>query len=698
MAKRMFSFSVILVCVVACSPIVLAQATTATVSGIVEDATGGILPGASVTVRNLDTGITRTALTDDEGRYYAPNLTLGNYEVQAELEGFKTEVRTGIRLTVGRDAIVDFTLDVGEITERVEVRGEAPLVETTKSVVAGLVDEKTITELPLNGRSFDQLALLHPGVVGSRESGKGNILVGLATFFSVSGARPNQNSYLLDGTDINNLLDQPGSVAGVLLGVDAVREFQIMTANYSAEFGRAAGGIISAATKSGTNEFHGTAFIFHRNDNLDARNFFDLSDTPEFKRNQFGFAAGGPIVENKTFFFGTYEGLRDRLGVTRSSITPNAAARQGFLPLDPQNPDVLTDVGLDPRIQPYLELYPLPNGVDFEDGTGFFGFSESQTTDVDFFQIRIDHTFSESDSFFGRYTFDDGTLVRPVAFPKFRSTQKTRSQYLTLEHQHLFSPTLFNVFRFGFVRTFMLQTDAIDESVPSSLTFIPGRPIGDIVVSGLSLNGSDFLVPRRNLQNLFEVADGVTYSKGRHSVKFGFAFKRFQANVIQDLFRRGRYIFTSLRNFLNANPLLFISMFLETDSVRGFRQSLFGFYVQDDMKVSSNLTLNLGLRYEFVTKPSEQNGKEAHLPSIDAPSTVVGDILLRNPSLKNFAPRVGFAWDPFGDGKTSIRGGGGIFYEQILPKLYFIGAAQVFPFFKFSAIPGFPSPQVGLMR
>ncbi|MBI4481547.1 MAG: TonB-dependent receptor [Acidobacteria bacterium] len=673
----------------------LGQVTTGSISGTVRDDTGAVLPGTAISTKHLETGTTRTGVTDEHGRYIISQLALGNYEVQAELPGFQTGIRTGIRLTLGREAIVDFTLAVGEITEKIVVTGEAPLVDTARSAISGLVEEKTIRDLPLNGRSFDQLALLHPGVTSSRQSGKGAILVGFGSFFSVSGARPNQNSYLLDGTDINNLIDQPGSVAGVLLGVDAVREFEILTTNYSAEYGRAAGGIISAATRSGTNEFHGSVFAFHRNDNLDARNFFDRRpNPPEFKRNQFGFAAGGPIVRNRTFVLGTYEGLRERLGLTRTSITPDARSRQGLLP-DPARPGQFINVGVSPAVRPFLDLYPLPTGADFGDGTGPFGFSESQPTDEDFFQIRMDHTLSNSHSLFGRYTFDDGRLVRPLDFPTYRSRFTTANQFVTLEDKYIFSPRLLNVFRFGFNRSLILGAEVTDESTPAGVTFIPGRPLGDILIGGLSVVGSDFTLPRRNLQNLFEWTDNVTYTTGRHSLKLGFNAKRFQANVIQDLFRRGRYQFNSLGDFLASRPVFFFSMFLDADSVRGFRQSLFGSYVQDDIRLSSNLTLNLGLRYEVVTKPTEKNGKEVHLPSIFAPNTVVGDILLRNPSLRNLAPRLGFAWDPFRDGKTSLRGGFGIFYEQILPRIYFIASAQAPPFFNFAIIPGVSFPRGG---
>lgn len=671
-------------------PMSFAQVTTGTISGTAKDEQGGILPGVAITVKHVDTGMTRTAVTDQEGRYVVPNLPLGDYEVQAELGGFQTAIRSGLKLTVGREAVVDFTLKLGEMTEKIVVTGEAPLVDTTSSALYGLVDDKEIRDLPLNGRSFDQLALLQPGVVQARQGSK-SITTGFGLAFSVSGARPNQSSYLLDGTDINNLLDQPGSMAGVLLGVEAVREFQILTSNFSAEYGRAAGGVVSSVTRSGTNEFHGSVFEFHRNDNLDARNFFDLQGVPEFKRNQFGFSSGGPIIRNKTFFFGTYEGLKERLGVTRITTVPNALARRGLLP-DRTRPGQFIDVGVDPAVKPYLDLFPLPNGQDFGDGTGLFGFSQSQPTDESFFQVRIDHQWSDKDSIFGRYTFDNSSLETPFGFPKFRDHFETRNQFTTLQHNHIFSPTVLNAFRFSFSRTKEDSRPLSVGDLPANLAFLPDRPMGQITVRGLTDLGLNIQVPRRNLMNLFEPADQVTVTRGSHSMKFGTSIKRFQANVIQPFRLRGQYVFRSLQEFLQARTDFYQGMIPGTDAVRGFRQSLLAFYAQDDLRLRPYLTLNLGLRYEFHTDPTEHHGKAAYLNPITAPDVTVGKFFLKNDSFRNFAPRIGLAWDPFRDGKTSVRAGFGIFYESITPRFYYVTAAQVPPFFQQARLDGVAFP------
>ncbi len=309
----------------------LGQAASATISGTVQDETGGVLPGVEVLVTNLDRGTTRTTVSDDEGRYSVPELELGGYEVEAALTGFQTAVRSGITLTVGRHAVVNLVLSVGESQERVVVTGEAPTVETTSSTISGLVDLSKIRDLPLNGRSFSDLALTQMGVskLNIISAGQG-ATSGFGTKISVSGARPSANSFLLDGNFVNDTMNNtPAGATGNFLGVETLREFTVLTSTYSAEYGQSMGGIINAVTKSGTNDLHGSAFYFHRNDNLDARNFFDTdpsnplerSSPPEFKRHQFGGTIGGPIVSNKTFVFGGYEGLREGLGRTLIGVT-----------------------------------------------------------------------------------------------------------------------------------------------------------------------------------------------------------------------------------------------------------------------------------------------------------------------------------------------------------------------------------------
>lgn len=675
------SYLMALLSVVLCLKVGLAQVTTGAISGTIKDETGAVLPGVTVKVKNIETGITRTTITDDQGRYHAPNLALGEYEVQAELTGFQTGLRSGIKLTVGREAVVDFTLKVGEITEKIVVVGEAPLVNTTSSMLSELVDDKKIRDLPLNGRDYVQLATLQPGVYinksQSRPTTSSGAQRGRGLQISISGGRPSQNNFRLDGVTISDHANTtPGGAAGVNLGVDAIREFSVLTNTYSAEFGRSAGGVINAVTRSGTNEFHGSAWIFHRNDNLDARDFFDRGGPPEFKRNQFGFTAGGPIIKDKTFVFGSYEGLREILGISKTSTTLTPKAKAGNL--DARNGGPVT---VDPAVRPYLRFYPDPNGEIFPGGdTGRFTIATSRDTREDFFTIRMDHKMSDSDSLFGTYTFSDSTQSEPEPFRLLLVEAPARRQYVAFEETHIFSPRLVNSFRFGFNRSLVSNgiSAAIDPAVADiSLGFLPNKPMGEISVAGLSTLPGGPGAPDFDLIafNSFQWYDNLNYTIGRHSIKFGFSAERTLSNVDSTNANNGVFTFSSIRDFLTNRPDVFDTQVPGSDTVRGLRQSVFGGYVQDDIQIRRNFTLNLGLRYEFATVPTEADNKVSVLKNIMDPQVTVGEGFWDNPTLLNFAPRLGFAWDPFSNGKTAIRGGFGIFYD--LPLLHFLTLVAV---------------------
>src|SRR3989454_618400 len=334
-----------------------AQTVSASIQGIVTDSNGAAIVSAKVTARNIYTDASREIETDGAGRYLIPLLPPGEYEVLISAHGFKRELRQRIKLAVGQELVIDVTLSPGDIASQVNVLAEATTVNTTSAAMSGLVNDKQIRDLPLNGRSFQQLALLQTGVTPALAAGS-DVVGGRTPKISVNGARPEQNNFLLDGTDINNVYNKtPGSVGGVLLGVDAVLEFQVLTNAYSAEYGRSAGGVVNAVTRSGTNAIHGSAFEFLRNSKLDARNFFDPASAPipPFKRNQFGGVAGGPIRKDRTFFFGAFESLVERFGVTGVTAVPDDNARLGVLPG--------RTVTLHPAIPAYLEtLFPRANG------------------------------------------------------------------------------------------------------------------------------------------------------------------------------------------------------------------------------------------------------------------------------------------------------------------------------------------------
>jgi hypothetical protein len=676
----------------------LGQAASATISGTVQDATGGILPGVEVVVTNLDRGATRTTVSDDEGRYSTPELAPGNYEVEAALTGFQTAVRTGINLAVGRHAVVNLTLSIGEITERVVVTGEAPAVETTSSTISGLVDDRKIRDLPLNGRSFSSLVTLQMGTalntVGTKSSN-----AGFGPKISISGARPSSNSFLLDGNFINDTLNNsPAGATGQMLGVETLREFRVLTNTYSAEYGQSMGGIILAASKSGTNQLHGNVFYFHRNDNLDARNFFDVdsinptprSDPEEFRRHQFGFTLGGPIVLNKTFIFGGYEGFRESLGTSTpigtltDELKSCATLPAGSCPLT--DPTTGAPLVIGPGVEEYFIFFPdvnSPVARATSSGIGEAIVKRNTVSEQDNFMIKVDHNFSDSDTIFGRYTIDDATADAEGV--NFATRFVTRNQYVTLEWKHIFSPTLLNVARVGYNRNALSDRDFpqfdFDESlqlVPTNRSVVPELAKGLLgtftppgtggATFGVGTIGGNTATPRIYRTNLFEYADTVTWTTGQHSVKIGVDFKRVQANLIspQRTFGSMQFGFggSAIFNFYNGTggPLSFITQ--ESDAIRGMRYWVMGFFIQDDFQVRPNLTLNLGLRYEPSTEHTEVNDKLATLMDIrKETSTTLVNSNYKNPTKKNFAPRIGLAWDPFGDGKTAVRAGFGLFYN-----------------------------------
>src|SRR5579863_1433316 len=692
--------------------VVSAQVSTGTISGIVQDQSGAVIAGATVTIRDVDTGAVRTLTSDAGGRYLAPVLPVGNYEVQAQQSGFQTEVRSGIDLTVGREEVVNLALKVGQLSDKVTITAEAPLVESTTSAMSSLVDERTIRDLPLNGRSYDQLALLQPGVV-TMGAGQASSAFdfGEGTRFSVTGSRPYANSFMLDGTDVNDHAGgTPGGAAGTNLGVDGILEFKINTLVSPAEYGRSSGGVIAAVTRSGTNSVHGSVFGFLRNSALDSLGYFDeknhggTDSVAPYRRGQFGGSLGGPIRKDKTFFFGTYEGLRLGSGTNQSAEVPTAATQNGIVPLSIVSKGELSlcavvtattcTIPVSPAIRPYLNLFQAPNqpgALDLGDGTGFWIASPLQVTDENYFMTRVDHEINEKTRIFLRYSFDKDSNVIPNVNGSAVANEldQARRQYSTIQATSVLRPTLINALRVGYNRTFQDFDDAINNPAAAKLSFIPGQTLGTISFGsqGLSQNPLNFIgvdngAPRIYSYNLFQGGDDLTYIRGKHAIKMGVDVKRIQDNELASGNARGDYTFLDIPGFLANTPIRFDAPPPNAaDAYRGLRETLFGVYVQDDIKLTPRFTLNLGLRYEALTNPAEVNGKMSDLLNISDPALTVLKDSYFSVGKKDFEPRAGFAWGLNGSGTTVLRAGFGMFHDHILPYAFATGASGMPPYF-----------------
>ena len=656
-----------------------AQDRTSGIFGTVLDESHAVVDGAKVRATNLRTGVTRETLSGAAGAYRIPLLELGEYEVTAAKAGFKSSVHRGVVLEVDHEAVVDMLLQVGAAFEEVTVTGEARLVEATPSALSGVVDTRTIEELPLNGRDYMQLTTLETGAPAARAQSR-NINNGFGIQLSLSGSRPYQNNFRLDGVSLNSYNNStPASINGVNLGVDAIQEFSVQASTYSAQYGRAGGGIINAVTRSGGNAFHGNLFYFHRNDNLDARNFFDPGEPPEFRRHQFGGSLGGPLAKNKAFFFVNYESLREERGNTTINTTLSAEARRGDLSTGP--------VAVDPVMAQLAELYPLPNG-DVLGDTGLFVFPNDVTSGEDFVTTRVDLNPGAYDKLFFRYSFDDGDRSRETNFALGVNRDTNRPQSAVVEETHLFSAATMNVARFGYVRTFTVGGDSrarvagVDNP---DLAFLPGgETIGIVEVSGLSdfPGGTGALDSDRHAFNSFQGNEDLTLLRGRHTLKIGALIERVRFNTNSQNRVSGEYRFKGLAKFLTNRPDRFRAQFPGSDTVRGYRQWIGAVYVQDSWKIAARLTLDLGLRYEWATVPNEVNGKVANLDKLTSPETRVGAPLFDNPSLTDIAPRVGLAWDLRGNGATVVRAGYGIYPDLILSHFLLLAGVRNPPFFK----------------
>jgi Carboxypeptidase regulatory-like domain len=667
--------------------LVLAQTSTATISGVVRDTSGALIPGVSVIVKHIESGSTRTAVSNETGNYRLPLLPVGPYEISTDMPGFKPQVRRGVNLSVAQEAVVDLTLEVGGATEQVTVIEEAPLVNTTLNATSGLITQQQVKDLPLNGRSFDQLLTLNTGISNNSSNvGQGNGWTG----FSVAGKRQETNRFMINGVDWlgGNSTGQyitPSGASGQLLGVEAVREYNVLEHTYGAEYGKRGGGQITVVTSSGTNQWHGDVFEYLRNSALDARNFFDQTiGAPPFKRNQFGGALGGPLKKDKMFVFGNYEGFRQRLALSSRAIVPDLQARQGLLPCNVITPTPSScESGYAPvpnlkqGMLPYAnDFWPTPNGPEvltngLPSGTAYNYNNALQSAWEDFGLGRFDYTISGKDSLFANYTKDDGQRDTPRRNPNFINVEALHSQTLGLTETHIFSNSVVNTATMGYARTFATLVRNPTVKIAESLLFLPGGNPGSIVIGGgattvapAAIDPAEGINPVRGIREYYTWSDDLRSTHGKHSLSMGGWLQRIHQNESGAAqFSAGGVSYSTMLTFLqdipgqfnlNRNPLPL-----------GYRSFEAAWYIQDEIKLRRNLTMRLGLRDEMTDGWSEVAGRCSNYRFdqnfvISTNPVIAKSCLQTNHAKALWQPRVGFAWDVTGTGRFAVRAGFGI--------------------------------------
>jgi len=669
---------------------------TGAVAGRLSDSVGPPLPGGLVTLVQLQTGAVRQAIADETGNFRVLRLSPGSYDIRVSVAGFQEQLRRAVSVSAGEETRCDFTLTAGSLDETVEVEGQVSSVSQSIAEWGGRVDREELSTLPLNGRDLFELASQEIGasIAGTADRG---ITSGQGIQISVFGSRPNMNAFQIDGVNINDATGSaPSSAGGLLLGLEGIQEVKIVTSPFSPEYGRTAGALFTAVSRSGSNEFHGSAFELLRNMAMDARNYFDSPDEkiPPLRRNQFGGALGGPILRERLFFLANYEGLREQAGQTTRSNVPTANARQGLLP---QPDGGVKQVQVSPAIRPYMDLYPRPNGAEFGNGVGEFISESIDGKREDFVAVRLDVPLKPKFPLAARYTFDDAERTVPDPFRIWTFSQDSRYQFLHSQLQWIVSPQTISTMILAFSRVRNSELGRTRSDVDDSLSFVPGKPLGTIEVTGLTgLGGGSRarLRPREFITHTVQASGDLIGIRGNHTFKLGTGFDRIHFNQVSDISATGVYWFTSLEDFLLAKPGRGEAMAPGSDSARRWRFSQFFFYLQDEVRLSERLGLSLGVRYEMASTPWEVDGKTATLADPLRESTPrLGGPLFENPSKDNLAPRVGVAWDAAGDGRTVVRLGAGIFFDLLGTRELVVAGARVPPLFRRLSFtrPPFPS-------
>lgn len=666
-----------------------AQTFRGTILGTVTDQEGAVVGGANITIKNIDTGLIRNSVSDESGNFSVPELQTGNYEILIEQQGFQSALVKGIIVEVASERRVDIILKLGSVEQAIIVEANIPLVDTTSNQLGQVFENKKVERLPINGRDFTKFLVLIPGASGD-PSGVTDA-PGSFGLFSVNGNRGRANNYLLDGTDMNDgyrnlpAINEAGvfGTPATILPLEAVAELAIIS-NFSPEYGRNSGAIVSIVTKSGTNELHGSALEFFRNDKLDARNFFNTEPNPQtaFRNNQFGFALGGPIVKNRTFFYFNYEGQRERVGVNSLARVPDP--QEIAILGGPKNPIIAQILARNP--------YPTPNiSVPLFDPSPNVSVTTRASNDVDSATIKIDQSFTKQDLVSGRYYYGDSEQSFPLALvggsklPGFNTVTPTRVQIASLSYVKILSDTKVNELRFGFNRFkqnfFAEDSDFNPGSIGLNTGVTNSRDFGLPVIrirtdpslgSSIEPIGSNLSLPRGRIATNTQLIDNFSWKVNKHDFKVGYEFRRTFVNAFFDAGYRGRIDFASLSDFLAGLPSGGRSAF--GDSQRGTFQNSQGFYFQDSFRVKPTVTLNYGLRYDYFGVIGEERDR---LSNFDLQKGLVqvgkgGLERLYERDLNNFAPRVGISWDLKGKGKTVVRAGWGLFYDTFSQD-FFVG-------------------------
>jgi hypothetical protein len=657
----LFSFLILLAYA---APSARAQMVGGTISGEVVDPVGAAVSHAEVLIRNDETGSERKFVTADGGTFSAPSVAVGAYTVTVRRDGFAALARTGISLTVGQNVQLHLALSVGGVQESVSVVDSPAVVDTSTLQTQGLVDERQVKELPLNGRSFDQLIQLNPASVSyttQRSGGVGTSNSSVGNMYSVSGRRPQDNLFLLNGIEYTgaSLINvTPGGTSGQLLGVDAVREFNVVSDTYGANYGKRTGAQISIITASGGNKVHGSVYEFLRNSALDARNYFDQAKIPEFQRNNFGGALGGPLRHDKLFGFGNYEGYRQNLGLSAVSFVPDNASRAAASSL----------------VRPLLALWPVANGPELLNSNGTpSGIAEAfsnppQHVREDFGTARIDANLTANDLLFGVYTADDSDANTPSQNPYSTIYERLREQVVSAQEQHVFTPNLLNTFRVGYSRAAYYFTGQAPESVPG---WIAGKPVGAIVIAGstasngasqVTLAGANTGSNNRAVRNIFTVDEHVFWTRGRHQLEVGVWLQRLQSNDNLAQNQYGQASFSTLSSFLKGNVATFTVVPAPTEL--GWRSLFAAGFIEDAWKVTPRLELRAGLRSESTNGWNEAHSRASNYGFtsgvINTNPTIGGSALSDNRAKFMPEPRIGLAYDVFGNGRTAVRASFGL--------------------------------------